>query len=169
MLLFTYRKIVVISKSVELEHTPSSFPQSKRGDQRLCNPKKKKKKKASSRRIFHVSSLTTGSPLKKQQEKVKSQQLKQDCILPDLQSSRTKRFSLRELKTGFSSWITSTRLQAEISTLACPRGSHPARGMRVYNVLAYFYADYFDAGTLASMNTNGAHLIDPCKVKHDSA
>ena len=29
-LLFTYRKIVIIFKSVELEHTPSSFPQSKR-------------------------------------------------------------------------------------------------------------------------------------------
>ena len=29
-LLFTYRKIVIIIKSVELEHTPSSFPQSKR-------------------------------------------------------------------------------------------------------------------------------------------
>ena len=50
------------------------------------------------------------------------------------QSSRTKRFSLRELKTGSFSWITSTRLQAESSTLACPRGSHPARGTRVYSV-----------------------------------
>ena len=29
-LLFMYRKIVIIFKSVELEHTPSSFPQSKR-------------------------------------------------------------------------------------------------------------------------------------------
>ena len=29
-LLFTYRKIVIIFKSVELEHTPSNFPQSKR-------------------------------------------------------------------------------------------------------------------------------------------
>ena len=45
------------------------------------------------------------------------------------------------------SWITSTRLQAEISKLAWPRRSHPARSTRVYNVLAYFYADYFDAGT----------------------
>ena len=47
------------------------------------------------------------------------------------------------------SWITSTRLQAEISKLAWPRTcrSHPARSTRVYNVLAYFYADYFDAGT----------------------
>ena len=83
--------------------------------------KKKKEKKASSRRIIHVSSLTTGSPLEKQQEKVKNQQLlvKQDCISPDLQSPRTKRFSLQELKTGASSWITSTRLQAEISIEAC--------------------------------------------------
>ena len=48
------------------------------------------------------------------------------------------------------SWITSTRLQAEISKLAWPRRSHPARSMCVYNVLAYFYADYFDAGTPAS-------------------
>ena len=44
---------------------------------------------------------------------------------------------------------TSTRLQAEISKLAWPRRSHPARSTRVYNVLAYFYADYFDAGTPA--------------------
>ena len=47
------------------------------------------------------------------------------------------------------SWITSTRMQAEISKLAWPRRSHPARSTRVYNVLAYFYADYFDAGTPA--------------------
>ena len=47
------------------------------------------------------------------------------------------------------SWITSTRLQAEISKLAWPRRSHPPRSTRVYNVLAYFYADYFDAGTPA--------------------
>ena len=52
VLLFMYRKIVIIFKSVELEHTPSSFPQSN-GDQRLCNlKKKKKKKKGSSRRIY---------------------------------------------------------------------------------------------------------------------
>ena len=43
-----------------------------------------KKKKRSSRQILHVSSLTTGSPLQKQQEKVKSQQLKQYCIKADL-------------------------------------------------------------------------------------
>ena len=60
-----------------------------------------KKKKGSSRRIYS-SSLTAGSPLQKQQEKVKSQQLKQVCIKPDLQSSRTKCFWLRELKTGSS-------------------------------------------------------------------
>ena len=58
------------------------------------------KKKASSRRIriIHVSSLTTGSLLQKQQEKAKSQQLNQYCIGPDLQISRTKRFLLQELK-----------------------------------------------------------------------
>ena len=39
VLLFTYRKIVLIFKSIELEHTPSNFPQSK-GGQRLCNLKK---------------------------------------------------------------------------------------------------------------------------------
>ena len=107
----------------------------------------KERKEASSRPIFHVSSLTTGSPLQKQQEKVKNQQLKQDCISPDLQCSRTKRFSLQEFKTGASSWTTSTLLQAENSKLAWPRGSHPSRGTRVYNVLAYSYADYFDAST----------------------
>ena len=62
----------------------------------------KKRKKAALVGFIHVSSLTTGSPLQKQQEKVKSQQLKQVCIQPDLQSSRTKCFSLRELKTGSS-------------------------------------------------------------------
>ena len=46
VLLFTYRKIVIIFKSVELEHTP--FRQAscnQKGDQRLCDQKKKKKKK----------------------------------------------------------------------------------------------------------------------------
>ena len=108
---------------------------------------KKKRKKASSRKIIHVSSLTTGSPFQKQEEKVKNQQLKQNCISPDLQISRTKCFSLKELKPGASFWITSKRLQAEISKLAWSRGSHPARSTRVYNVLAYFYADYFEVGT----------------------
>ena len=42
--------------------------------------KKKKRKKAALVGFIHVSSLTTGSPLQKQQEKVKSQQLKQVCI-----------------------------------------------------------------------------------------
>ena len=55
------------------------------------------------------------------------------------------------------SWITSTRLQAEISKLAWPRGSHPAHSTRVYNVLAYFYADYFDAGTPVAVD----HLTEP--------
>ena len=76
-LLFTYRKIMIIFKSVELEHTPSSFPQSK-SDQRLCNLKKIKK--AALVGFIHVSSLTTRSPLQKQQEKVQSQQLKLVCI-----------------------------------------------------------------------------------------
>ena len=125
----------------------------------MRSQKKKKKRKANSRRIIHVSSLTTGSPLQKQQEKVKNQQLKQDCISPDLQSSRTKRFSLQELKTGASSWITSTRLQADISKLAWPRGSHPSRSMRVYNVLAYFYADYFNAGTPAPLGATGDRIL----------
>ena len=75
-LLFMYRKIVINFKSVELEHSPSS----QKGDQRLCNLKKKKKKKAALVGFIHVSSLATGSPLQKQQEKVKSQQLKQVCI-----------------------------------------------------------------------------------------
>ena len=57
----------------------------------------KEKKKANSRRIIHVSSLTTGSALQKQQEKVKNQQLKQDCILPDLQSSRTNSQSSKQV------------------------------------------------------------------------
>ena len=49
-LLFTYRKIVIIFKSVELEHTPSSFPQSKRWSATVQS--KKEKKKGSSRRIY---------------------------------------------------------------------------------------------------------------------
>ena len=48
-LLFTYRKIVIIFKSVELEHTPSSFPQSKRWS---ATVQSQKKKKGSSRRIY---------------------------------------------------------------------------------------------------------------------
>ena len=48
-LLFTYRKIVIIFKSVELEHTPSSFPQSKRWSATMQS---QKKKKGSSRRIY---------------------------------------------------------------------------------------------------------------------
>ena len=36
------------------------------------------------------------------------------------------------------SWITSTRLKADISKVAWPRGSHPACSTCVYNVLAYF-------------------------------
>ena len=45
-----------------------------------CAISKKKKKKPAFVGLIHVSSFTTGSPLQKQQEKVKSQQLKQDCI-----------------------------------------------------------------------------------------
>ena len=48
-LLFTYRKIVIIFKSVELELTPSSFPQSKRWSATMAISKKKK---GSSRRIY---------------------------------------------------------------------------------------------------------------------
>ena len=46
-LLFMYRKIVMIFKSVELEHTPSSFPQSKRWSATVQS-----QKKGSSRRIY---------------------------------------------------------------------------------------------------------------------
>ena len=62
----------------------------------------KKKKKAALVGFTHVSSLTTESQLQKQQEQIKSQQPKQVCIWPDLQSSIAKCFSLRELKTGSS-------------------------------------------------------------------
>ena len=48
-LLFMYRKIVINFKSVELEHSPSSFPQSKRWS---ATVQSQKKKKGSSRRIF---------------------------------------------------------------------------------------------------------------------
>ena len=48
-LLFTYRKIVILFKSVELEHTPWSFPQSKRWSATMQS---QKKKKGSSRRIY---------------------------------------------------------------------------------------------------------------------
>ena len=50
-LLFTYRKIVIIFKSVELEHTPSSFPQSKTWSATVQS-QKKKLRKGSSRRIY---------------------------------------------------------------------------------------------------------------------
>ena len=46
-LLFMYRKIVIIFMSVELEHTPSSFPQSKRWSATVQS-----QKKGSSRRIY---------------------------------------------------------------------------------------------------------------------
>ena len=42
-LIFTYRKIAIIFKSVELEHTPSCFPQSKSWPATVRCPKKKKK------------------------------------------------------------------------------------------------------------------------------
>ena len=48
-LLFTYRKIVIIFKSFELEHTPSNFPQSKRWS---ATVQSQKNKKGSSRRIY---------------------------------------------------------------------------------------------------------------------
>ena len=51
-------------------------------------------------------------------------------------------------------------MQAEISKLAWPRGSHPVCSTRVYNVLAYFYADYFDAGTPDSKK-NRLHFFTP--------
>ena len=76
-LLFTYRKIVIIFKSVELEHIPSSFPQSNRWS---ATVQSQKEKRAALVGFIHVSSLTKGSSLQKQQEKVKSQQLKQVCI-----------------------------------------------------------------------------------------
>ena len=47
-LIFTYRKIVIIFKSVELEHTPSSFPQSKRWSATVQSHKNK----GTSRRIY---------------------------------------------------------------------------------------------------------------------
>ena len=72
-LLFMYRKILIIFKSVELEPTPSSFPQSSKV---ISDCAISKKKKAAIVGFIRVSSLTTGSPLQKQQEKVKSQQLK---------------------------------------------------------------------------------------------
>ena len=51
--------------------------------------------------------------------------------------------------------MTSRRLRAEIPTLVWLRGSHPARSTRVYNILAYFYTDYFDAGTPAAGPSRG--------------
>ena len=67
---FTYRKIVIIFKSVELEHTPSSFPQSKRWSATVQS--QKKKKKGSSRRIYSCffthNGITTPKTLREGQE-----------------------------------------------------------------------------------------------------
>ena len=68
-LLFTYRKIMIIIKSVELEHTPSSFPQSKRWS---ATVQSQKKKKGSSRRIYSCffthNGITTSKTTREGQE-----------------------------------------------------------------------------------------------------
>ena len=55
--LFTYRKIVIIFKSVELEHTPSSFSQSKRWSATVQSQKKKKRQLSSDLFMFLHSQL----------------------------------------------------------------------------------------------------------------
>ena len=146
-LLFMYRRKIVINfKSVELKHSPSSFPQSKRWS---ATVQSQKKKKAARRRIYSCFFTRNGSPLQKQQEKVKSQQLNKFAFSLTSKVQEPSAFHSESSKQVPRSWITSTRLQAEISKLAWPRRSHPARSTRVYNVLAYLYADYFDAGTPA--------------------
>ena len=73
-LLFTYRKNRNNFSSQLNWNTLRQVSRNQKGDQRLCNLKKRKK--AALVGFIHVSSLTTGSPLQKQQGKVKSQQLK---------------------------------------------------------------------------------------------
>ena len=114
-LLFTYRKIVIIFKSVVLNlNTLRQVSRNQKGDQRLCNLKKRKK--AALVGFIHVSSLTTGSPLQKQQEKVKSQQLTAFSLTSRVQEPSA--FHSESSKQVPRSWITSTRLQTEISKLA---------------------------------------------------
>ena len=68
-LLFTYRNIMIIFKSVELGHTSSSFPQSKRWS---ATVQSQKKKKGSSRRIYSCffthNGITTPNTTREGQE-----------------------------------------------------------------------------------------------------
>ena len=142
-LLFTYRKFVIIFKSVELEHTPSSF-RNQKGDQQLCNLKKKRKLSSDLFMFLH-SQRDHHSKNNKRRSRVNNRNTIAFSLTSKVQEPSA--FHSESSKQVSRFWITSTRLQAKISKLAWPRRSHPARITRVYNVLAYFYADYFDAGT----------------------
>ena len=110
----------------------------------------KKEKKGSSRRIYSCffthNGITTPKTTREGQESTTKTSFAFSLTSKVQEPSAFHNESSKQVPR---SWITSTRLQAEISKLAWPRRSHPARSTRVYNVLAYFYADYFDAGTPA--------------------
>ena len=146
-LLFTYRIIVIIFKSVELEHTPSSFPQSKKVISDYAISKKKKEKQAAVVVLFMFlhSQRNHNSKNNKRRSRVNNRNKFAFSLTSKLQEPSASHSE--SSKQGPRSWITSTRLQAETAKLAWPRGSHPGRSTRVYNVLAYLYADYFDAVT----------------------
>ena len=67
--LFTYRKIVINFKSVELEHTPSSFPQSKRWSATVRSQKKKTTQLSSENSCFFThNGITTPKTTREGQE-----------------------------------------------------------------------------------------------------
>ena len=146
-LLFTYRKIVIIFKSVELEHTPSSFPQSKRWSATMQS---QKKKKGSSRRIYSCffthDGITTPKTTRESQESTTKTSLhlawppkfmNEVLFTPRAQS---RFLDLGLLLRGCRPKSRSLPCRVEVI--------HPVvRACTTF--LAYFYADYFDAGTPA--------------------
>ena len=114
-----------------------------------------KKRKASSGRLIHVSSLTTGSSLQIQQEKVKSQQQTRLPLAwpPKFKNQVffTPRAQNRFIFLNYFYAVAGRNLEA---CLAARKSSNRSRRTRVYNVLAYFYADYFDAGRPAGCVIN---------------
>ena len=98
-LLFTYRKIEIIFKSIELEHTPSNFPQSKRWSATVQS----QKKKAALVGFIHDLHSQRDHHSKNNKRRSRVNNLNKFAYsLTSRQSSRTKCFSLRELKAGSS-------------------------------------------------------------------
>ena len=122
------------------------FPAIKKGDQRLCNPKKKEKQAAVVVLfMFLHSQRNHNSKNNKRRSRVNNRNKFAFSLTSNLQEPSASHSE--SSKQGPRSWITSLRLQAETAKLAWPRWSHPARSTRVYNNLAYLYADFFDAVT----------------------